>query len=91
MKVTKKIISKEVSKNLNISNNISSGVLNFFLETIQKTLEIHDVKISNFGTFYNQKTSKRFGRNPKTKESYIIRPRIKVNFRASKKVKEVFN
>ncbi len=91
MKVTKKIISKEVSKNLNISNNVSLDVLNFFLETIQKSLEIHNVKISDFGTFYNHKTPKRHGRNPKTRESFIISPRIKVNFRASKKVKEVLN
>ena len=40
---------------------------------------------------YVHNSPKRLGRNPKTKESFIIPPRKKINFRASKKVKEDLN
>ena len=38
-----------------------------------------------------KKTLQRVGRNPKTKEFYIIYPALKISFRASKKIKEVLN
>ena len=49
------------------------------------------VKIKNFGTFKVQTTQKRIGRNPKTKESYIIRPLKKLNFTSSNLVKKELN
>tara|TARA_B100001093_G_C26799739_1_gene1002811 strand:+ start:703 stop:972 length:270 start_codon:yes stop_codon:yes gene_type:complete len=89
--MTKKNISRKVSKNLNISSVDSSRVVKFFLNSIKKNILSRDVKLSEFGTFYKHKTAKRLGRNPKTKESYIIPAGLKVNFRASKKIKEVLN
>ena len=38
-----------------------------------------------------QDTVKRIGRNPKTKESYIIMPRKKLNFRGSNILKKFLN
>ena len=46
---------------------------------------------AGFGTFYSHKTPKRIGRNPKTKDSYIIQPRIKINFKPSNKVRGTLN
>ena len=42
------------------------------------------VKIHNFGTFKVRKKNSRIGRNPKTKEEYIINDRSVVTFKASK-------
>ena len=91
MTKTKKIISKELSRNLNITSVDSINFINHFINCIKTNVVSQNVKLSDFGTFYLHKTPKREGRNPKTKESYIILPKLKVNFRASKKIKEVLN
>jgi nucleoid DNA-binding protein len=49
------------------------------------------VELSGFGTFSFKKTPKRAGRNPKTKDSYIIPELYKLNFKPSNKVKEQIN
>tara|TARA_B100000282_G_C31325810_1_gene306563 strand:- start:25 stop:300 length:276 start_codon:yes stop_codon:yes gene_type:complete len=91
MGLTKKLIAKELSKNIDISNEESLNFLNHFINYIKDNSYSSDVKLNNFGTFYVHNSPKRLGRNPKTKESFIIPPRKKINFRASKKVKEDLN
>ena len=49
------------------------------------------IKLSGFGTFSFKKTPKRTGRNPKTKDSYIIPSLNKLNFKSSNKVKKQIN
>ena len=49
------------------------------------------VKISNFGTFYEHTSPKRIGRNPKTKEEFIIKKRKKLAFKSSSFVKKSLN
>ena len=76
---------------MSIDREISSKILNDFLKTIKENIIKKNIKITGFGTFYKHRTLKRIGRNPKTKESYIIYPTLKVNFKASKKVREDLN
>ena len=87
----KKLISRIISNELKITLNQSKDITNTFISIIQKHSISRNIKLAGFGTFYRHKTPKRIGRNPKTKESYIIPSRIKVNFKPSKKIKEVFN
>ena len=91
MKLTKIKIIKKISSSIGINRKISSNFLNEFLFIIKENVKHSNVKIGGFGTFYIHKTPKRIGRNPKTKESYIIYPSEKVNFKASIKVKEDLN
>ena len=49
------------------------------------------VKISNFGTFYTKYTPQRLGRNPKTKEEFIISKRLKLFFKPSNKIRSIIN
>ena len=39
----------------------------------------------------NKATPKRIGRNPKTGEEYLIRPRIKKTFKPSEEIKKLIN
>mgnify|MGYP001178788697 CR=1 FL=1 len=84
-------ISKVLSENLGITLAESSLITNSFLKIIKNNSFQKRIKLSGFGTFFVHRSPKRMGRNPKTKESYIISPRVKVNFRASRKAQEVLN
>ena len=58
---------------------------------IKTNVRSNKVKITGFGTFYLHKTAIRNGRNPKTRESYIIPSMVKLAFKASNKAKRKLN
>ena len=58
---------------------------------IKNKSKLRIVKLSSFGSFSFKKTPKRLGRNPKTKDSYIIPEINKLNFKPSNKIKEKIN
>tara|TARA_B100000989_G_C19124590_1_gene296814 strand:+ start:85 stop:357 length:273 start_codon:yes stop_codon:yes gene_type:complete len=84
-------ISKVLSENLGITLAESSLITNSFFEIIKNNSFQKRIKLSGFGTFFVHRSPKRMGRNPKTKESYIIGARKKLNFKASNKIKEILN
>ena len=86
----KKDIVKNISSKALISSKSSSLVLEAFLSFIKQNKR-HNIKISNFGTFYLHNSPARIGRNPKTKEEFKILPSEKLAFKASNKVKSFFN
>ena len=86
----KKDIVKNISSKALISSKKSSLVLEFFLSFIKENKR-HKIKISKFGTFYLHKSPARIGRNPKTKEEFKILALEKLAFKASNKIKSIFN
>ena len=89
---TKKDISLKLSENLEISLSMSSRLVDYFTECIKTNLnENNDIKISGFGTFKISKTPKRVGRNPKTKESFIISERKRIKLVLSSRVRGYIN
>ena len=89
---TKKDISMKLSENLEISLSLSSRLVDYFTECIKTNLnENNDIKISGFGTFKISKTPKRVGRNPKTKESFIISERKRIKLVLSSRVRGYIN
>ena len=91
MKLTKKLISKKLSLNMNASQLDALDFLNQFISLIKNNSKKKDIKISGFGNFFMKNTAQRIGRNPKTKESYIIESRKKLNFRGSNILKKILN
>lgn len=91
MNITKAFISKKISKETGLNIIDSKKFLESFIKMIKTESIKKAVKIKNFGTFKVQTTQKRIGRNPKTKESYIIRPLKKLNFTSSNLVKKELN
>ena len=92
MGLTKKDIAKEIAN----SNDFSLKESNLFLEKFISILKDNikhkkDIKISGFGTLRLAKTPKRIGRNPKTKESFVIPQRNRMRLIPSKKLKGVLN
>ena len=79
----KKDIVKNISSEAHISSKSSSLVLEAFLSFIKQNKR-HQIKISKFGTFYSHKSPARIGRNPKTKEEFVISKRKSLSFTPSK-------
>lgn len=88
---TKNCISKNISNNINIPINESKMIVDTFLKTIIFNSKHKKVKISGFGAFSIKNSPKRVGRNPKTRESYIIDTMKKLNFSPSNKIKNYLN
>ena len=91
MSLTKNNIINYLKKNSSLSVGEASGIFESFLSVIKSKSKSKSVKLSGFGTFSFKKTPKRAGRNPKTKDSYIIPELNKLNFKSSNKVKEQIN
>ena len=91
MNFNKKGISKNITKKSLVNEIEASGLLDSFLLLIKNKAKSRSVKLSSFGSFSFKKTPKRIGRNPKTKDSYIISERNRLNFKPSNKIKDILN
>ena len=91
MNFNKKYLTRGIAKNANINIEDSRLILESFLSLVKNRSKISIVKLSSFGTFSFKKSPTRIGRNPKTKESYIIPTMEKLNFRPSNITKKRFN
>ena len=88
---TKASISKFLSEEMGITLLESKKFINSFLDCILDNSFKKRIKLNGFGTFFIHRSPQRIGRNPKTKESYIIGARKKLNFKASNKTREIIN
>ena len=91
MNFSKTNIIKNISKKSLVSAGDASGILESFLSLIKNKSKSRLVKLSGFGSFVFKKTPKRLGRNPKTKDSYIIPELNKLKFKPSNIIKENIN
>ena len=91
MSLGKKDIIKNISSKAHISSISSQKILIKFIDFISLESEKRPIKISNFGTFYMHNSPKRIGRNPKTKEEFIIEKRSKLALKVSQKIKDFLN
>ena len=91
MNITKASLIKNLVKESTITSEDASSILESFLLFIKTKEKSSLIKLSGFGTFSFKKTPKRLGRNPKTKDSYIIPSRIKLKFKPSNVIKGKIN
>ena len=91
MSLTKNSIINNLKKSSSLSVGEASSVFESFLSLIKSKSKSKSIKLSGFGSFSFKKTPKRAGRNPKTKDSYIIPEIKKLNFKPSNKAKEHLN
>ena len=84
-------ISKDLSQNIGYSSNYSKKLINDLLDCMIENICSSDLKLKNFGSFKILNKSKRIGRNPKTKEEFIIHSRKSLKFTPSKKFLSLLN
>lgn len=91
MSFSKKNIAKNISAHIKISGSESQSFLDSFINIIKDKSKTSSLKIPSFGTFSTKNTPQRIGRNPKTKQEFIIFERSKLKFSASNKLRKLIN
>ena len=85
--LTKKDLVNLVYMQLGFSKQISENLIEDFLSTIVTNIKSEKkLKLSKFGTFSIRQKKSRIGRNPKTKDEFIISSRNTIRFIVSKKL-----
>ena len=90
--LTRKNLSSKIYQTLGFSKNFSSVIIdNFFESLVEELIKENKVKISSFGTFKVVNKKERIGRNPKTKENFMISSRHVISFKLSKNSLNIIN
>jgi integration host factor subunit alpha len=84
--LTKIDIIKNLSKKTGFSILFSKKLLNDFLNIIIHQIKMNELNLKNIGSFKLINKKERLGRNPKTKEEFIISARKSLRYVASKKL-----
>tara|TARA_Y100000992_G_C21229803_1_gene474871 strand:- start:551 stop:838 length:288 start_codon:yes stop_codon:yes gene_type:complete len=87
----KKDLIKDLSSYTGFPPNYSKKIINDLINILTKNIELGYLNIKNIGVFKIINKSERVGRNPKTKEKFIISARKAVRFIPSKKISEELN
>ncbi len=84
-------IAKELSKQTGYSFLYSKKLINILIKSITDNISISDVNLKNFGVFKVISKNERIGRNPKTREEFIISSRKSLKFIPSKNFLKYIN
>ena len=90
--LTKEILVERLNSQFGLTKSFSEKLIDnliFHLSNVIKTDKI--LKIKNFGTFRILDKKERIGRNPKSKEKFIINKRSVIVFRTSKSLNNKLN
>ena len=89
----KKLIKQLKEKNPQLNQTEISFILNIFLENISKTLIAgKSIEFRRFGRWYFKKLKENYNaRNPATNELIYKPLRLKLRFKASKKLNKMIN
>lgn len=77
-------LSKNISERIGISVSLSKKLTEDLLEILSNKIKDNRLNLKNVGSFRIINKKDRIGRNPKTKEEFIIRSRKSISFTASK-------
>ena len=78
-------------KKTGFSSNFSRKLINDFFISVVNIIKTNKCIIKNIGTFKLINKKERLGRNPKTKEEFVISKRKTVSFITSEKIIEFLN
>ena len=93
--MTNILIKKDIIKNLSFKTGFSASfskkLINDLINILVVNVSTNGLILKNIGKFKVIKKKERLGRNPKTKEKFIITERKTVSFNASKKLQDKLN
>ena len=89
--LTKIDIVKELSKKTGYSLELSKILINNLLIVLISSIKKNKLNLKNIGTFRLINKLERMGRNPITKENFVITSRKSISFITSKKLLSVVN
>ena len=82
-------IIKNLSKETGYSINFSKKIINELIGIIFENLKKDNISLKGLGSFKKISKRERIGRNPKTKEEFLISARKTISFKPSKKLSDV--
>ena len=89
--ITKIIFSKNISEKTGFPISFSKKIVDELLIIFTEMIKNNDLVLKNIGTFKLSKKNERIGRNPKTKEEFLISGRKSIRFIVSKNLSKVLN
>ncbi len=92
--LTKAELVEALHGTVGVTRQMATGLLESLLETVKDALEDPEdgeVKVAGFGTFRVHQKYARVGRNPRTREEALIRPRKVLVFRPSTRLRLAIN
>ena len=84
--LTKIIIAKNLSLKTGFSISFSKKLIDDLILCITEIIKTEKLNLKNLGTFKIINKKERKGRNPKTKEQFVITARKTIRFIPSKKI-----
>jgi len=92
MAVTKEKLADSIHKKLGFSKRESADIVEYFFDTLKKTLQKGDsVKLHRFGSLHVKERKPRKGRNPATGEIIEIPSRNEAVFKPSRILRALTN
>ena len=90
-KIKKEHFAQNLSKFYGFPLSFSKKIIDDLLKSLKLNLRKNSLNLKNLGTFKVIEKKERYGRNPKTREIYLINSRKSVSFTASKKLIKKIN
>ena len=90
-KLIKDNIIKNLSKQTGFSFRFSKKLINDLINIFIKNIKTNNFNLKNIGTFKLINKRERWGRDPKTKEEFIINSRKSLSFITSKNLSNLLN
>jgi len=84
-------LAKELKIKTGFSSNFSKKLIDDLIEIFIEVIKTGDLNLKNIGSFKIINKKERMGRNPKTKEEFIISSRKSISFIPSKKLLQNIN
>ena len=89
--ITKIDFSKNINDKTGLSVSLSKKIADDLLIIFAEMIKNNDLVLKNIGSFKLSKKSERIGRNPKTKEEFLISERKSIRFIVSKNLSKILN
>ena len=83
---TKIDIIKNLNREKGFSSNFSKKIVNDLIDVLINEIKTGQLNLKNLGSFKIKNKSERIGRNPKTKEKFLISARKSITFYPSKNI-----
>ncbi len=84
--ITKEDLIKNLSKKTGYSLSFSKKIINDLINIIIENIKSGNLILKSLGSFKLNYKKERVGRNPKTKEEFLISSRKSVSFTPAKKI-----
>ena len=89
--IKKENLTENLHKKTGFSLNYSKKLINDLIDVIIDNTKNGNLNLKNLGSFKIVEKKERMGRNPKTKEVFLISSRKSISFTPSKKIIDKLN